>query len=41
MALVRVAPLPRSRDANCWVVPRSFGRFRVSGPAVVLIVTGL
>lgn len=41
MALVRVTPLPSSRDANCWVVPRSFGRLRVTGPAVVLIVSGL
>ena len=37
-ALVFVTRLPNSRDANAAVVPRSFGRSSVTGPAVV--VTG-
>jgi len=41
MVLVRHTPLPSSLDANCAVVARSFGRARVTGPAVDLIVTGL
>jgi len=31
--------LPNSRDANASVVPRSFGRASVTGPAVVFTVT--
>src|SRR6201993_1997018 len=38
-ALVLVTWLPNSRDANASVVPRSFGRDSVTGPAVVLTVT--
>lgn len=34
-ALVRLTPLPSSRDANGWVVPRSLGRSSTTGPAVV------
>jgi hypothetical protein len=37
-ALVRVTPFPSRREANCSVVPRSFGRLRVTGPAVVFTV---
>ena len=37
-AWVLVTPVPNSRDANTSVVPRSFGRAKVTGPAVVLIV---
>jgi len=40
-ALVRVTPWPRSRDAHAAVVPRSFGRCRVTGPDVVSIVNAL
>jgi hypothetical protein len=39
-ALVRVTCLPSSRDANTVSVPRSLGRSSVTGPAVVLTVTG-
>jgi hypothetical protein len=39
-ALVLVTPAPKSRDAKRSVVPRSFGRSMVTGPAVVLIVVG-
>ncbi len=39
-ALVFVTCLPNSRDANAAVVPRSFGRSSVTGPAVVFTVTG-
>jgi hypothetical protein len=39
-AFVLVTPAPNSRDANVSVVPRSFGRSRVTGPAVVLTVVG-
>ena len=39
-ALVLVTPTPKSRDAKRSVVPRSFGRSMVTGPAVVLIVVG-
>jgi hypothetical protein len=38
-ALVLVTWLPNRRDANAPVVPRSFCRARVTGPAVVLTVT--
>jgi len=38
-AFVLVTCDPDSRDANASVVPRSFGRARVTGPAVVLTVT--
>src|SRR5512135_868120 len=38
-ALVLVTWLPNSRDANASLVPRSFGRDRVTGPAVDLTVT--
>ncbi len=34
----RTTPFPSSVDANFSVVLRSFGRFRPSGPAVVLTV---
>ena len=37
-ALDLVTPLPNSCEANRSVVPRSFGRATVTGPAVVLIV---
>lgn len=37
-AWVLVTPVPSSREANTSVVPRSFGRDRVTGPVVVLIV---
>jgi hypothetical protein len=39
-AFVLVTPAPKSRDAKRSVVPRSFGRSMVTGPAVVLIVVG-
>src|SRR5919202_3859246 len=39
-ALVRVTPVPNSCEANASVVPRSFGRCNVTGPAVVFTVTG-
>src|SRR5271166_1746297 len=39
-ALVFVTCLPNNRDANAAVVPRSFGRSNVTGPVVVLTVTG-
>ena len=39
-ALVRVTPAPSRREANTSVVPRSFGRWRVISPAVVLSVVG-
>src|SRR6476619_5755975 len=38
-ALVLVTWLPNRRDANASVVPRSLGRDKVTGPAVVLTVT--
>jgi hypothetical protein len=38
-AFVFVTCDPNSRDANASVVPRSLGRDRVTGPAVVLTVT--
>jgi hypothetical protein len=34
-ALVRDTPLPSSRRANGWAVPRSLGRSSTTGPAVV------
>ena len=37
-ALVRVTPVPSRRDVNLSAVPRSFGRFKMTGPAVVLTV---
>jgi hypothetical protein len=40
-ALVRVTPVPRSREANASSVPLVFGRCRVTSPAVVLMLTGL
>jgi len=39
-ALVRVTPVPNSCEANASVVPRSFGRDSVTGPAVVFTVVG-
>lgn len=33
-----VTPRPSSREANCSVTPRSFGRLSVTGPAVVFTV---
>ncbi len=36
-----VTVVPNSLDANASVVPRSFGRAMVTGPAVVLTVAGL
>ena len=39
-ALVLVTPVPNRAGANFSVVPRSFGRYSVTGPEVVLIVTG-
>lgn len=39
-AFVLVTPAPNSREANASVVPRSLGRSRVTGPAVVWIVVG-
>ncbi len=38
-ALVRVTPLPSSREENASRVPRTFGRLRGTGPAVVFTVT--
>jgi hypothetical protein len=38
-AFVFVTCDPNSRDANASVVPRSFGRDSITGPAVVLTVT--
>jgi len=40
-ALVRVTPMPSRRDANASALPRTFGRCRVTSPAVDLIDTGL
>jgi hypothetical protein len=37
-AWVLVTPVPNSCEANASVVLRSFGRARVTGPLVVLIV---
>jgi len=37
-AWVFLTPVPSSREAKASVVPRSFGRLSVTGPAVVLIV---
>ena len=39
-ALVRQAPTPSRREAKASSVPRSFGRSRVTAPAVVFKVTG-
>jgi len=39
-ALVRVTPAPSSRDANAAALPRTFGRSRVTSPAVDLMLTG-
>lgn len=39
-ALVLVTPLPNSWEANRSVVPRTFGRCNVTGPAVVFTVVG-
>ncbi|CPR04108.1 hypothetical protein BRW65_14125 [Mycobacterium paraffinicum] len=39
-ALVLVTCLPNNREANAVVVSRSLGRSKVTGPAVVLTVTG-
>jgi hypothetical protein len=36
-----VTVVPNSLEANASAVPRSFGRAIVTGPAVVLTVTGL
>jgi hypothetical protein len=36
-----VRPVPNSLELNFSVVPRTFGRCRVTGPAVVFTVTGL
>jgi len=38
-ALVLVTWLPNNRDANASVVPRSFGRASITGPAVDLTAT--
>jgi len=38
--LVLVTCLPNKREANATIVPRSLGRSRVTGPAVVLTVAG-
>ncbi len=38
-ALVLVTWLPNRREANASLVPRSLGRARATGPAVVLTVT--
>ena len=38
-ALVLVTCAPNRREANASVVPRSFGRASVTGPAVVFTVT--
>jgi hypothetical protein len=40
-ALVLVKDSPNNLEANCSDVPRSFGRWSVTGPAVVFTVTGL
>ncbi len=40
-ALVRVTPVPSSREAKVTSVPRVFGRCRVTSPAVVLMLSGL
>jgi len=40
-ALVGDTPLPSSREANGWVVPRSLGRSSTTGPAVVLTVSSV
>jgi hypothetical protein len=37
-ALLLDTPVPSSREANASVVPRSFGRASVTGPAVVFTV---
>jgi len=39
--LLLVTVVPNSFDANAPVVPRSFGRATVTGPAMVLTVAGL
>ena len=39
-ALVLVTPIPSSRELNRSEAPRSFGRSRVMGPAVVFTVRG-
>jgi len=39
-ALVLVTPAPRRREAKAMSVPRSLGRSRVIGPAVVFTVAG-
>src|SRR6185369_11886689 len=39
-AWVLVTCLPNRREANAAVVPRSLGRSKVTGPAVVLTVAG-
>jgi hypothetical protein len=39
-AFVLVRPSPKSLEANLSVVPRTFGRCRVTGPAVVFTVNG-
>jgi hypothetical protein len=39
-AFVLVTPVPNSREANASVVPRSFGRATLTGPAVVFTVVG-
>jgi hypothetical protein len=39
-ALVRVTPVPNSREQNASSVPRSFGRCSSTGPIVVRTVTG-
>jgi hypothetical protein len=39
-ALVLDTPVPNSRDTNFSSVPRSFGRCRVTGPAVLFTVLG-
>jgi hypothetical protein len=31
IALARVTPVPRSRNANSWMVPRIFGRAMLTG----------
>ena len=40
-ALLLVTVVPNSLEANASVVPRSFGRATVTGPAVVLTVARL
>src|SRR4051812_47474951 len=39
-AFVLDTPAPNSRETNFSLVPRSFGRSRVTGPAVVFTVVG-